>query len=196
MGPSAGERRNRSLSPQPSGETRGSAAAALPDRVCVGQVGAPHGVRGELRIKPFTADPLAFQNYGPLESEDGARRFTLLSLRPAGSVVVARLEGVADRDAAEALRNARLYVPRERLPPPEENEFYHADLIGLAAVSPEGRPLGTVVAVPNFGAGDLIEVAPADGGASVLVPFTRAVVPEIDLTGRRVVVDAPAEFPE
>ena len=168
----------------------------MPDRICVGQIGAPHGVRGEVRIKPFTADPLALRNYGPLESEDGARRFEVLSLRPAKEVVIARLKGVDDRDAAEALRHVRLYAARERLPPPEEDEFYHADLLGLAAVAPDGRALGTIVAVPNFGAGDLLEIAPAAGGPSVFVPFTRAAVPEVDIAGRRVVVDAAGEFPE
>ena len=168
----------------------------MAERICVGQIGAPHGVRGEVRIKPFTADPLALKNYGPLENEDGARRFDVLSLRPGKEVVVARLKGVDDRNAAEALRHVRLYAARERLPPPEEDEFYHADLLGLAAVAPDGTALGTVLAVPNFGAGDLLEIAPAAGGASVFVPFTRAAVPAIDIAGRRVVIDAPGEFPE
>ena len=179
-----------------AGHDEGVSAVKDKDRICVGQIGAAHGVRGEVRIKPFTADPLALKSYGPLESEDGARRFEVLSLRPAKEVVVARLKGVDDRNAAEALRNLRLYVPRERLPAPDEEEFCHADLLGLAVVAPDGRALGSVVAVPNFGAGDLLEIAPAAGGASVFVPFTRAAVPEIDVAGGRVVVDAADEFPQ
>lgn len=166
---------------------------SMPDagrRVCVAQIGAPHGVRGEVRLKPFTADPLAVGRYGALESEDGTRRFEIVALRPAKDMLIARLKGVADRDAAEALRHQRLYVARDRLPAAEADEFYHADLIGLAAVAPDGRALGTVVAVPNFGAGDLLEIAPP-GSASLLVPFTKAVVPEVDLAGGRIVVEPP-----
>jgi 16S rRNA processing protein RimM len=160
-------------------------------RVCVAEIGAPHGVRGEVRLKSFTADPAAVAAYGPLESEDGARRFRVLGARPARDALIARLEGIADRDAAEALRGLRLYVSRERLPPPAEDEFYHADLIGLAVVDTAGRPLGTVTAVQNFGAGDLIEVAPAEGGPGVLVPFTKAAVPHVDIAGGRLVADPP-----
>lgn len=160
-------------------------------RVCVAQFGAPHGVRGEVRLKSFTADPMAVARYGALESEDGARRFEIVALRPAKDMLIARLKGVADRAAAEALRHQRLYVARDRLPAAADaDEFYHADLIGLAAVAPDGRALGTVVAVPNFGAGDLLEIAPP-GAASLLVPFTKAVVPEVDLAGGRIVVDPP-----
>jgi 16S rRNA processing protein RimM len=159
-------------------------------RVCVAQFGAPHGVRGEVRLKSFTADPMAVAQYGPLESEDGARRFEILGLRPAKDMLIARLKGVADRNAAEALRNQRLYVAREKLPAADNDEFYHADLIGLAAVSVDGRALGTVVAVQNFGAGDLLEIAPP-GAPSVLLPFTKATVPEVDIRGSRLVVDPP-----
>lgn len=160
-------------------------------RVCVAEVGAPHGVRGEVRLKPFTADPMAVAAYGPLESEDGARRFRVLGIRPAGDMLIARLEGVTDRDAAAALRGQRLYVGRERLPPPEEDEFYHADLIGLAVFDTAGRCLGKVTAVQNFGAGDLIEIAPAAGGPGVLLPFTKAAVPKVDIAGGRLVADPP-----
>ncbi|HEX2215880.1 MAG TPA: ribosome maturation factor RimM [Xanthobacteraceae bacterium] len=162
-----------------------------PGRVCVAQIGAPHGVRGEVRLKAFTADPDAVARYGPLESEDGARQIEIVSLRPAKNLLIAALKDIRDRDGAEALRNMRLYVSRERLAPPEEEEFYYADLIGLQARTTKGRPLGTVVAVQNFGAGDLLEVAPLDGGASVLVPFTKAAVPEVDIAGQRVVIDPP-----
>jgi 16S rRNA processing protein RimM len=161
-------------------------------RVCVAQIGGAHGIRGEVRLKSFTAEPEAFARYGPLESEDGARRIEIASLRPGNGVYVARLKGVADRNAAEALRNIRLYVPRERLGAAEPDEFYHADLIGLEVVDTQGVQRGRVVAVPNFGAGDLIEIAPATGGPSVLLPFSKAAVPEIDLVAGRVVVDPPA----
>ena len=161
----------------------------MTDRVCVAQIGAAHGVRGEVKLRSFTEDPAAFTSYGPLESEDGARRFTIEALRPAKDHLVARLAGVADRDAAEKLTNIKLYVSRDRLPPVEDNEtFYHADLIGLAAMTPDGAALGTVTAIHNFGAGDLVEIKPAGGGEPLLVPFTDAAVPEIDIAAGRVVV--------
>jgi 16S rRNA processing protein RimM len=160
-------------------------------RICVAQIGAPHGVRGEVKLWSFTADPLAVKDYGALESEDGATRFEIEAVRPAKDHLVARLSGVQDRDAAGRLTNLKLFVPRERLPEPETgDEFYHADLIGLAAVDAEGHALGSVVAVHNFGAGDLIEIAPARGGSTVMLPFTDAAVPTVDIAGGRIVVDA------
>jgi 16S rRNA processing protein RimM len=163
------------------------------DRVCVAQIGAAHGVRGEVRLRSFTQDPEAVTSYGPLESEDGRQRFEIETLRPAKDHFVARLSGVADRDAAERLTNLRLYVPRERLPPTEDAEtFYHADLIGLAAVTDGGAPLGTVTAVHNFGAGDLIEIAPVGGGEALMVPFTDTAVPAVDIAAGRIVVVPPA----
>jgi 16S rRNA processing protein RimM len=157
------------------------------DRICVAQIGAAHGIRGEVRLRSFTGEPTAIASYGPLESEDGTRRFTIETLRPAKDHFVARLEGVSDRNAAEQLTNLRLYVARDRLPPAGDGEFYHADLVGLAAVTPDGAALGTVTAVHNFGAGDVIEIKPASGEA-LLVPFTDAAVPEIDLAAGRMVV--------
>ena len=129
-------------------------------KICVARIGAAHGVRGEVKLWSFTQDPMAVANYGPLETEDGARRFEIETLRAAKDHLVARLKGIGDRDAAEKLRNLDLFVPRDRLPPIEEDDtYYHADLIGLAAVTPEGVALGTVTAMHNFGAGDLIEIA-------------------------------------
>jgi 16S rRNA processing protein RimM len=157
------------------------------DRICVAQIGAAHGIRGEVRLRSFTGDPMAIASYGPLESEDGTRRFTIETLRPAKDHFVARLEGVSDRNAAEQLTNLRLYVARDRLPPAGDGEFYHADLVGLAAVTPDGVTLGTVTAVHNFGAGDVIEIKP-ESGEALLVPFTDAAVPEIDLAAGRMVV--------
>jgi 16S rRNA processing protein RimM len=160
-------------------------------RVCLGQIGAAHGLRGEVRLRSFTADPAAIANYGPLETEDG-RVFEIANLRPAKDHFVATLSGIADRDAAERLANTKLYVPRERLPEPAEpDEFYHADLVGLSVVDRAGKHLGAVVAVHNFGAGDLIEVRPDAGGKTELLPFDAATVPEVDIAAGRLVVDVP-----
>ncbi|MFZ3358996.1 MAG: ribosome maturation factor RimM [Xanthobacteraceae bacterium] len=160
-----------------------------PDLVCLGQIGAAHGVRGEVRLHSFTAEPAAIADYGPLETDDG-RVFEIASLRPAKDHFVATFAGVADRNAAERLANTKLYVPRERLPEPDEpDEFYHADLIGLAVVDPAGQRLGTVVAVHNFGAGDLIEVRPDTGNKTDLVPFNAANVPAVDIAAGKIVVD-------
>jgi 16S rRNA processing protein RimM len=162
------------------------------ERICVAQIGAAHGTRGDVRLRSFTEDPLAVASYGPLETEDGTQRFTIVALRPAKDHFVAQLSGVGDRDTAEKLTNLKLYVPRHRLPPVEEAEtFYHADLVGLAAVTPDGEPLGTVTAIHNFGAGDLVEIARHDGGEPLLLPFTDAAVPEVDLAARRIVVAPP-----
>ena len=161
----------------------------MTDRICVAQIGAAHGIRGEVRLRSFTEDPMAVTAYGPLESEDGTRRFTIEALRPAKDHFVARLAGVADRDAAEKLTNIKLFISRDLLPPIEDDDtFYHADLIGLAAVTPDGTALGMVTAILNFGAGDLVEIKPDGGGAPLMVPFTDAAVPEIDLAARRMVV--------
>ena len=161
-------------------------------RICVGQIGAPHGVRGEVRLRSFTADPDAIAAYGPLETEDG-HVVQIESLRRAKDHFVARLAGVDDRNAAERLTNIKLYVLRERLPAPDHaDEFYHADLIGLAVVDRDGARLGTVVAVHNFGAGDLIEVRPNTGNTTQMLPFTEATVPVVDLAAGRLVVEPPA----
>jgi 16S rRNA processing protein RimM len=164
------------------------------DRICVARIGAAHGVRGEVKLWSFTQDPTAVASYGPLETHDGTRRFEIEALRPAKDHFVARITGVTDRDAAEELRNLELYVPRARLPEIEEADtFYHADLVGLEAVTKNGETVGTVSAVHNFGASDVIEIKPAAGGEPLLMPFTDATVPEIDLAARRIVVVPPAE---
>jgi 16S rRNA processing protein RimM len=158
-------------------------------RVCLGQIGAAHGVRGEVRLRSFTSDPAAITRYGPLETEDG-RVLAIESLRPAKDHFVVRLSGIRDRDAASALANTKVYVPRERLPPAEEpDEFYHADLVGLAVVDPAGKSLGTVIAIHNFGAGDLIEVRPDRGGDTELIPFDETNVPVVDVAAGRMVVE-------
>jgi 16S rRNA processing protein RimM len=163
-------------------------------RVCVAQIGAPHGVRGEVRRWVFTGDPMAVTRYGPLETEDGSQRFEIEALRAGKQHFVARLRGVADRSEAERLNNLALYVPREKLPPTEDDEtFYHADLIGLSAYDRQGTAVGKVVAVHNFGAGDVLEIQPQGGGAPVMLPFTEMAVPNVDVAGGRIVIDLPEE---
>lgn len=163
------------------------------ERIVVAQIGAAHGVRGEVRLKSFTEDPLAVRAYGALEADDG-RTVTIASARPASGgqpdMLVVRLNGVTSRDDAEALNGLRLSVPRSRLPETDKDEFYHADLIGLAAVAKDGRAVGTVVAVYDYGAGDLLEIAP-DAGATFLLPFTRDTVPQVDIAGGSLVIDPP-----
>jgi 16S rRNA processing protein RimM len=156
-------------------------------RILIGVFGAPHGVRGEVRIKPFTDEPLALKKYGPLESEDGRTTFKVVSARMQGDMIVAKIDGVADRDAAAKLTNLRLFVPREKLPAPDDGEFYYADLIGLRAEDEAGTLIGTVRGVDNFGAGDLLEIA-REGTDSVHVPFTDEFVPTVDLKGARIVI--------
>jgi 16S rRNA processing protein RimM len=167
-----------------------------PNLVLLGRFGAPHGVRGEIRLQSFTGDPLAIATYGPLTDRSGAKSFTLLSVRPQGKdMLVAKIAGVSDRTGAEALTGAELYISRDKLPAPEdEDEFYLADLVGLRAETRAGAELGRVIAVRNFGAGDILEVAPVAGGETLMYPFTRAVVPIISVTEGRVVIEPPEEI--
>ena len=146
--------------------------AADDDLILLGVIGAAHGIKGEVRIKAFTGDPLAIADYGPLTDEKG-RRFEIAEIRPAKEVVVARLKGITSREAAESLNGVNLYVARDRIPAPEdEDEFLQADLIGCAVVGPDGVVLGTVTTVANYGAGDLLDILLPDG-RSVLMPFTQ-----------------------
>jgi len=164
------------------------------NRICVARIGAAHGVRGEVKLWSFTEDPAAVAHYGPLETQDGTRCFEIEALRAAKDHFVARLAGVSDRDAAEKLRNIELYIPRARLPKIEETDtFYHADLVGLDAVTPAGARVGIVHALHNFGAGDIIEIAPAGGGDPLMLPFNETTVPKIDVAARQIVVMPPAE---
>ena len=166
----------------------------MANRVCVARIGAAHGVRGEVKLWSFTEDPAAVAHYGPLETQDGTRCFEIEALRAAKDHFVARIAGVSDRDAAEKLRNIELYIPRARLPKIEETDtFYHADLVGLDAVTPDGARVGTVHALHNFGAGDIIEIAPAGGGDPLMLPFNETTVPKIDVAARQIVVMPPAE---
>ena len=172
-------------------------ATSTEDRVCVGAIAGVRGLKGEVRIKSFTADPDGVAAYGPVTTEDGERSFELKVTARAKGLLIARLDGVNDRTAAEELKGMRLYVPRKVLPDAEDGEFYHADLVGLRAETETGETLGTVKAVHNFGAGDILEIAapeygPEEGKEDLMVPFTLDTVPEVDLPGRRVVVVPPA----
>jgi 16S rRNA processing protein RimM len=168
--------------------------AGRDNRVCVARIGAAHGLKGEVRLWPFTQDPLAIESYGPLQSEDGRRSFTIRALRAAKDHFIARLSGVDDRTAAEALNNIELYVPRERLPETDSEEFYHADLIGLDVLDQHGAQIGTVHALHNFGAGDIIEIMPVGTGQPVMFAFNTATVPKIDLDAKQIVVMPPFEI--
>ena len=162
-------------------------------QICVARIGAAHGVRGAVKLWTFTEDPLAVKRYGPLSTKDGARHFEVTSARVAKGHLVATLKGITTREQAELLNGVELFVARDRLPAADENEFYHADLIGLAAVTARDEPLGRVVAIHNFGAGDIIEIAPPQG-ETMLLPFSNAVVPTVDLAGGRVVIELPDEI--
>jgi 16S rRNA processing protein RimM len=162
-------------------------------QICIARIGAAHGVRGAVRLWTFTEDPLAVTYYGPLATKDGTRQFEVTHAREAGGHLVATLKGVATREDAERLNGVELYIARDKLPSTDEDEYYHADLIGLAAVTAANEPLGRVMAIHNFGAGDIIEIAPPHG-ATMLLPFTNAVVPSVDLAGGFVVIELPAEI--
>lgn len=154
-------------------------------------IGAAHGIRGELRVKTFTGDPLALGDYGPLYAKDG-RSFEVIDIRPANTVVVVRFKGVKDRNAAEALAGAELFIDRAALPNEgEDDEFYHADLVGLAMQDETGETIGKVNAIHNFGAGDILEVT-VGGRKGVLIPFSQAAVPEVSIAGGFIRVDAAA----
>jgi 16S rRNA processing protein RimM len=161
--------------------------------ICVARIGAAHGVRGAVKLWTFTEDPLAVTHYGPLSTRDGGRQFEVTSAREARGHLVATLAGVTKREDAERLNGVELYVAREKLPVAAQDEYYHADLIGLAAVTTAGETLGSIVAIHNFGAGDIIEIAPPEG-TSMLLPFSNAVVPTVDLAGGRVVIELPGEI--
>ncbi len=166
--------------------------AAGGDLVCLGALAGAFGVKGEVRLKSFCAEPAAIADYGPLVTEDG-RSFELREMRPIKAAFAARLSGVETREAAEALKGVRLHAPRDRLPDLGDDEFYHADLIGLAVLDTGGAELGRVRAVLDHGAGDILEIA-RPGRADLLLPFTRAAVPTVDVAGGRVVVDPPEEI--
>jgi len=163
----------------------------MSDRVCVGAITGSFGVRGEARLKSFCAEPADIATYGPLATEDGARIFEVTLTRPVKSGFAARLTGVTSKEAADALRGTRLYAPRDALPSLPDDEYYHADLIGLTVLDTGGAEMGRVAAVLNHGAGDILEVRGTGPKGSVLVPFTRAIVPTVDLATGRIIIDPP-----
>jgi 16S rRNA processing protein RimM len=162
-------------------------------RICVARIGAALGTGGEVRLWPYTTRAEDVAAYGPLQTADGTRVFEIVSLRPVKDFMVARIKGVTDRTAAERLCNTDLYVPRERLPELDPDEFYHADLIGLRAEDTAGKAVGTVIAVHNFGAGDILEIAPAAGGETLMQPFSAASVPSVEIAAGRIVILPPEE---
>ena len=163
------------------------------DRVCVGAIAGAFGVQGEVRLKSFCADPGAIGSYAPLYSEDGSRSFTVKITRTLNGAMAARLSGIATKEQADALRGLTLYADRAKLPNLPDDEFYHADLIGLEVLDTGGARLGTVQAVHNHGAGDILEVYAPGQRTTLLLPFTRAVVPTVDLTAGRIIADPPEE---
>ncbi len=178
--------------------------AADRDRICVGAIAGAQGVNGAVRIKPFTDAPEDVAAYGPVANEAGDRLFDLDIREVRGGLVIARLDGVADRNAAEALKGLRLYVPRDALPAPDEDEFYHADLLGLRVVMAGGpedgakeegplEDVGTVRAIIPAGATEVLEIDRGPGAHTLLVPFTKAAVPEIDIGAGWLRIDPPAE---
>ncbi|RDC74809.1 16S rRNA processing protein RimM [Rhodovulum sp. 12E13] len=160
-------------------------------RVCVGAIAGAFGVRGEVRLKSFCAEPQAIAAYGPLTTEDGTRRFEVTLMQPVKAGYAARLSGVTSKEAADALRGTRLYADRAALPPPEEGEYYHADLIGLEVRDTGGHLLGHVRAIHDHGAGDLLEVHGPGLKQTVLLPFTHEAVPTVDIAGGKIVADPP-----
>ena len=164
-------------------------------RVAVGVFGAPHGVRGEMRLKSFTGDPLAIIDYAPLTDKSGQRRFVLKKARSfKDDLLIVSVEGIADRDAAAKLTNLEVFASRELMPEVEEDEYYHADLIGLQAKDGAGKVIGFVIAMHNFGAGDIIEIKPVEGGQTLLLPFTKEIAPHIDLADETITIVMPEEI--
>lgn len=164
---------------------------AMSDRVCVGAIAGSFGVKGEVRVKSFCAEPEDIASYGPLSSEDGATKWDIKLTRPVKNGFAARLSGVPSKEAADALRGIRLYAPRDRLPDLPDDEYYHADLIGLQVMDTGGNELGRVKAVLNHGAGDLLEIAGKGLKQPVLLPFTMAAVPTVDIAKGRIIADPP-----
>ena len=163
------------------------------DRICVGAIGGAFGVKGEVRLKSFCADPAAIADYAPLYSEDGKQEFDLVLTGILNNGLSARMSGITSREQAEAARGIRLFAERSKLPSLPDDEFYHTDLIGLTVLDAGGTELGKVKAVLNHGASDLLEVMGPGMKSPLLLPFTLAVVPTVDLAGGRLIVDLPEE---
>lgn len=164
------------------------------ERICIGAIAGAFGVTGEVRLKSFCSEPADIGSYGPLSSEDGSRQFRITLTRPVAGGFSARLAGVSTRDQAESLRGVSLFVDRTRLPSLPDDEFYHADLIGLEAYDTGGELVGKVLAVHNHGAGDIVEISSIRHKSAVLLPFTKAIVPNVDLAAGRMIVDLPEDI--
>lgn len=162
----------------------------MTDKTCLAAITGSYGVRGDARVKSFCADPSAIGNYGPL-TDDNGNSYKLTLLRPVKGGYAVRLSGVTDKDQADALRGQKLWVPRSALPSLPDDEYYYADLIGLTALDTGGAVLGKIHAVHDHGAGDILELRPTTGPGTVLVPFTNAIVPTVDLTAGRLIIDPP-----
>jgi 16S rRNA processing protein RimM len=162
-------------------------------RVLLGHIAGAHGIRGAVLVRSYTAEPEGIASYGPLQGEDGRASFVLSVEGETAKGLICRVEGISDRTGAEALKGTALFVTRDRLPPPDEGEYYHADLIGLAAKTEAGEPLGVVVAVANYGAGDILDVRPDGASRTVLYPMTDDVVRRVDVAGGVIVLAPPAE---
>lgn len=161
------------------------------NRVLLGEITGVHGIRGDVLVRTYTEAPEAIASYGPLTDQSGTKKFSLSIVRVTDKGIVAKVEGIADRTAAEALRGTKLFVARDQLPEPETAEYYHTDLIGLKAVAEDGSELGEIVSVQNFGAGDLLELKPLSGSATEFIPFEDQWVPRVDLDARVVVINRP-----
>ncbi|MBN8629605.1 MAG: 16S rRNA processing protein RimM [Rhodobacterales bacterium] len=168
----------------------------MSDLICIGAIAGAFGVAGEVRLKSFCSEPTDIATYGPLSTEDGSRSFQITLTRPVSGGLGARIEGVKTKEQADALRGTSLYVPRDRLPSLPDDEFYHADLIGLDAYDPGGELIGKVTAIYNHGAGDIIEISPTRHKSALLLPFTTAIVPNVDLAAGRAVVNLPDDSDE
>lgn len=164
--------------------------------VCLGAVTGAIGVRGEVRIASYAEPPENIAAYGPLIAEPGGDQFVIETTRPVKGGLAARVRGIGDRDSAQGLKGKRLYVSRTALPEPGPEDYYHVDLVGLAVEDEEGMTIGTVTAVHNFGAGDLIEIEIGATGKRAMIPFTRDTVPLVDIVGRRLVATPPGGFIE
>lgn len=160
------------------------------DLIAVASIGAPRGVKGEVRIKSFTQHPDDIAAYGPLSDESGNRHFTICITGHAKGMITAKISGIDTRDQADALKGTLLYLEKDKLPEPEDDEFYHHDLIGLEAVDDQGNTLGHISAVENFGASDVLELSGGPHG-TLMVPFTHAVVPVVDIENKRIVIQVP-----
>ncbi|WP_112661903.1 ribosome maturation factor RimM [Microvirga flavescens] len=201
-GPRISEGRERggvptSIAPSPGSLRSPPSPAKGGGSILLGEFGRAHGLKGEVRLKSMTGDPLAIGTYGPLLTQAG-QKIVLKNLRPAPGgapdMLITQVEGVSSREGAEALNRVQIYLEREKLPQAEEDEFLHADLIGLAVKNEAGETIGTIVAVPNYGGGDLLEIAPLQKGPTALLPFVKAFVPHVDLAQKCVTVVTPEDF--